>query len=186
MRERGRGGTTGVKAKPFYRQLDPCRPSIGFRVFSTAEEFHFKSFPSEIPALLRATVCSKEAIFDNDERQGGTTRSVVLCRSYKYVNKMCARPRLTALTYRLFICRAEHARDRKCRFCRRLPYFARCTKRCVTIYYILPNSYTRSIRARFCTPRNRFRIVHYAQFCRQGCKIYERLKKYLRKTALSL
>lgn len=40
------GDATGVKAKPIYR-LDPCRPSIGFRVFSTAEEFHFKSFPSE-------------------------------------------------------------------------------------------------------------------------------------------
>lgn len=65
----------GVKAKPFYR-LDPCRPSIGFRVFSTAEEFHFKSFPSK--RLLRGDLrlYSKEAISWQNETT--RARSIVL------------------------------------------------------------------------------------------------------------
>lgn len=58
QRERGRlrrrRRSEGVKAKPFYRRLDPCRPSVRFRyrILSAAEEFHFKSFPFKLSTYL--------------------------------------------------------------------------------------------------------------------------------------
>lgn len=97
----------------------------------------------------------QEAIFDN-----GETGRRAPCRSYKYVNEIRARPRLTARTASKSVEPNTHERQEMSLLLRRLDCHI---LRGAQTAAITDSFCTGSTHIRFSTPRDRFRIVYYVK-----------------------